>query len=162
MGFLSAWDSTQRIDVSDLVNAPLGTWWIDVKKCLTHGESDEVMRHLMSATMQLGDPTSRGAVPVKTSLSVDAVVDHQGLLVAKSIVRWNLTDEDGGLLPFEPFEALESSLALLPSPVYDRVAEVVVEANTEKKEDSAPFSLERSGGSAFGLDYAPDDSEVLV
>ncbi len=162
MGFLSAWDSTERIDVSDLVHEPFGTWWIDVKKCLTHGESDNVMRHLMSSTMQLGDPTNRGAVPVKTSLSVDAVVDHQELLVAKSIDGWNLPDENGEILPITPFEALENSLALLPSPVYARVAEVVVAANTEKSEDTAPFSSKGSGGGSIGLDYAPDDSEVLV
>jgi len=162
MGFLSAWDSTQRIDVSDLVDAPEGTWWVDVKKCLTHGEADEVMRKLMSSTMTLGDPNSKGALPVTTSLSVDAVVDNQAMLVAKSIVAWNLTDDFDDLLPTSPFEALETSLAALPSPVYDRVAGVVVAANTEKTEETGSFPDERGGSDEVRLDYTPDDREVLV
>lgn len=162
MGFLSAWDSTQRIDVSDLVGAPEGTWWIDVKKCLTHGEADEVMRKLMSSTMTLGDPTAKGSLPVKTSLSVDAVVDNQAMLVAKSIVAWNLTDDFDDLLPFEPFSELERSLALLPSPVYDRVAGVVVAANTEKNEETGSFPDAGGRSDSNGIDYTPNDREVLV
>ncbi len=162
MGFLSAWDSTERIDVSDLVGAEPMTWWVDIKKCLTHGEADEVMRDLMASTMKFGDPTNRGTVPVSASLSVDAVVDHQGILVAKSIVGWNLTDEYDVVLPFAPFEALKRSLSMLPAPVYDRVAEVVVAANTETKDDTAPFSPASSGSDPIGLDYTPDDREVLV
>jgi hypothetical protein len=112
--------------------------------------------------MTLGDPSAHGSVPVRTSLSVNAVVDHQEMLVAKSIVRWNLTDDNGDPLPTSPLDALEQSLDLLPSPVYDRVAGVVVAANTENDKESASFSDESSGGVPFGLDYTPDDSEVLV
>jgi len=162
MGFLSAWDATQRVDVSDLVDSPEGTWWIDVKKCLTHGEADEVMRKLMASTMTLGDPTSKGSLPVKTSLSVDAVVDNQAMLVAKSIVGWNLTDDFDDILPIEPFSALENSLALLPSPVYDRVAGVVVAANTEKSEETASFSSDGGRSDSDGQHYTPNDLEVLV
>ena len=169
MGFLSAWDATERIDVSDLAGDLPGTWWVDVKKCLSHGEADEVMRQLMESTMTLGDPTSKGSLPVKTSLSVDAVVDNQAMLVTRSIEKWNLTDKDGNLLPFEvdeelenPYEPLEKSLKVLPSSVYDRVAGVVVAANTEKSEETGSFPDERRGGDSDGLDYSPNDLEVLV
>lgn len=162
MGFLSAWDATERVDVSDLVGDLPGTWWIDVKRCLSHGEADAVMRQLMGSTMHLGDPTAKGAVPVQTSLTVDAVVDHQAILVAKSIVAWNLTDQNDLPLPTAPFEELERSLALLPSPVYDRVAKVVVEANTETAGDSSTFSAEGGGSDTVGIDYRPDSREILV
>ncbi len=162
MGFLSAWDSTEKIDVSDLVGAEPMTWWVEVKKCLTHGEADQVMRDLMASTMKFGDATSRGGIPVSTSLSVDAVVDHQAILVAKSIVAWNLTDELDDVLPVQPYSALTKSLAMLPAPVYDRVAEVVVAANTEKKDDASPFPVESGGGDSIRLDYTPNDREVLV
>lgn len=162
MGFLSAWDSTEKIDVSDLVGAEPMTWWVEVKKCLTHGEADAVMRELMASTMKFGDATSRGGIPVSTSLSVDAVVDHQAIIVAKSIVSWNLTDDFDVVLPIHPYEALIQSLEMLPAPVYDRVAEVVVAANTENKNDAAPFLVESGGSDSIGIDYTPNDREILV
>lgn len=162
MGFLSAWEDNERIDVSDLVGDEPGTWWVDVKKCLTHGEADAVMRQLMAATVKMGAPSDQGKVPVTTSLSVDAVVDHQGYLVAKSIVGWNLTDAYGDLLPVTPFEALEHSLAILPSPVYDRVAKAVVAANTEDKGETAQFPSDGGSGDPIGQDLTPDGLEVLL
>ncbi len=169
MGFLSAWDQTERIDVSDLAGDLPETWWIDVKKCLTHSEADAVMRELMNSTIKIGDPTQKGSAPVKTSITTDAVADQQSSIVLRSIVGWNLTDDADEILPFEvdeslddPYAPLKRSLALLPSPVYDRVAKVVVAANTETSAESGSFRADSSRSDEAGNDYAPDDSEVLV
>lgn len=162
MGFLSAWEQTERVDVSDLAGDLEGTWWIDVKKCLTHAEADAVQRRLMAATVKMGNPSSKGDVPVMTSLSVDAVADHQAYLVARSIVGWNLTDANGDILPFAPFESLEHSLSLLPSPVYDRVAGVVVAANTETPREAGQFPVSGERSDSSRVDESSDDSEVLV
>jgi predicted glycosyl hydrolase (DUF1957 family) len=161
MGFLSAWDETQRIDVSDLAGAPEGTWWVDIKKCLTHEEANTVMRKLMRSTLEVGETTQRG-VAVKTKLSTDAVVDHQDDLVLMSIVNWNLTDRNGNLLPYAPREALQHSLGDIPSTVYDRISKVVMDANTEKSEEASSFLDGGEGSDQAGENYSPDDSEVLV
>ena len=171
MGFLSAWDDNERIDVSDLAGDLPGTWWVDVKKCLTHAEAEDVMKHLMKGTMQLPDNLTSGGekIKVQTKLSVEAVVDHQAYIVARSIVGWNLTDRNGALLPFEvddtlenPWEPVEASLAKLPAPVYDRVAKVVVAANTESSSETATFPAGDEGRDSDGQDLPSDDRQVLV
>lgn len=163
MGFLSKWDTIERIDVSDLCDDAPGTWWIEVKKCLNHAEADEVLRELMRSTMNIGDVASDDGSPrIKATLSVDSVTDHQGYIVARSIVRWNLTDRMDEPLPTAPLSALTASLAELPAPVYDRVAKVVIAANTEKSKDTASFSLDRQGGDQDGQIRASNDREVLV
>lgn len=168
MGFLSAWDEPQRIDVSDLADELPGTWWVDVKKCLPHDEADEVLRLLMRSTIKMGDPSGDGP-GVRTALSTDSVADQQAQIVVRSIIGWNLTDRNGVVLPFEkdeslenPYQPLEHSLKLLPSPVYDRVAKVVVAANTEKKEETGAFPPRGQGRDSHGAGYTPNDQEVLV
>ena len=168
MGFLSAWDEPQRIDVSDLADELPGTWWVDVKKCLPHDEADEVLRLLMRSTIKMGDPSGDGP-GVRTALSTDSVADQQAQIVVRSIIGWNLTDRNGVVLPFEkdeslenPYQPLEHSLKLLPSPVYDRVAKVVVDANTETKAETASFPAESDGSGESGENYRPNDREILV
>jgi hypothetical protein len=160
MGFLSAWDATERIDVSDLAGELPGTWWIDVKKCLSHDEADRIMRGVVRDSMDFRNTSDDGKPTVK--MSGDVVMNQQARIVATSIAGWNLTDDQDNPLPTTPFEALEHSLSLLPSPVYDRVAKVVVAANTETKEETASFPTPSNGGDASGEDYRPNDREILV
>lgn len=168
MGFLSAWDVNERIDVSDLAGDLPGTWWIDVKKCLSHEEAENVQREMLAQTMKV-TTNSEGKPQVKTTFSPTQGLDNQSRLVSRSIVGWNLTDSDENVLPFEidrkaedPYAVVEASLKLLPSPVYDRVAKVVVAANTEQREETASFSDVGSGSGEGGVDYEPNDKEILV
>ena len=160
MGFLSAWDSTERVDVSDLADDLPGTWWIDVKKCLTHDEADRIMRNVVHESMDFKSADNEGRPKVR--MSGDVVMNQQARIVATSIAGWNLTDDQDNPLPTTPFEALEHSLSLLPSSVYDRVAKVVIAANTETKEETALFSANGDGGDESGENYRPNDREILV
>jgi hypothetical protein len=169
MGFLSAWDSNEHVDVSELAGDLPGTWWVEVKKCLNHAEADEITRRLMAETIKMGKPDDKGGVAIETTLSMDAVTDQQEAILVRSIVSWNLTDKDGNVLPFEkddsldnPYENLERSLKILPASVYDAINKVVVANNTVKKEESATFPDGGDGEHKDGLDYKRNAGEILV
>jgi len=158
MGFLSNWDEAKRIDVSDLAGADEGTWWVDIKPCLTHEEADRILRKMMRSTVKITG--GQGTTGVRTQLSTDDLVNQQANIILESVIGWNLTDRDGNVLPIG--DQLEASLKLLPSPVYDRIAKEVTAANSEKSGEVADFP---SGGGEFiqdGEDESSDDSEVLV
>lgn len=161
MGFLSAWDGATRIDVSDLAGDPPGTWWVDLKRCLTHEEAEAVMRALAGKAIDV-DNTAGENAKIRSKLSMDTVIDHQEDLVLMSILSWNLTDRDGTLLPFHPTEELKESLSHIPSPVYDRIAEAVMAANSETREEAKTFPAAGSGSSENADDDTSDDREVLV
>lgn len=159
MGFLSAWDEYKRIDVSDLTGAPEGTWWVDVKKCLTHEEADQVLRKLMRAT---ADGVARDGAVAMDGQRMDAAIEHQSDIVLMSIAGWNLTDKSDQILPYDNRAQVQDSLNKLPRTVYDKIAKEVMAANTETKEEVASFSSGSEGVDASGDNYTPDDSEVLV
>jgi len=159
MGFLSAWDEYERVDVSDLTGDPEGTWWVDIKKCLTHEEADQVMRKLMRAT---ADGLARDGSVTISPERVDATLDHQSDLVLMSVVRWNLTDNNNQILPHDNKAQLQESLGLLPTTVYDKILKAVMEANTETKEEVASFPAGGKGSDQAGEHYSPNDQEVLV
>jgi len=159
MGFLSNWDGTTVIDVSHHTGDPEGTWWVEVKQCLTHEEADRILRKMMKSTIKINGGKDGG---VRTSLSTDAIADQQGNLVLESILAWNLTDNNDEPLPVRPLEALERSLRMLPSPVYDEVAKVVIAANTTTSADEADFP---DGGLELaedGENVPSNDREVVV
>ena len=161
MGFLSAWDQEDRIDVSDLAGAPLGTWWVDVKRTLSHAENELVMKRLMKQTVKIAQTGSKPEITTE-GVSVDGILSHQTDLVVASIVAWNLTDSNDQPLPVMPKEALLDSLNKLPATVFDRIAQVVMDANTEKPEEVATFHLGSISGNQDGQDDSSDDREVLV
>ena len=159
MGFLSAWDDTHRIDMSDLRGDPEGTWWVDVKKCLSHAEAERLTKQMMKSTIKISGGKGGG---VRTQMSTDAIVDQQSGIVLESIVDWNLTDKNDVELPLEPHEDLARSLAMLPAPVYDRISTYVVPANTPNRDDEATFP---DGGIELaedGEDVPSDDHQVVV
>jgi hypothetical protein len=164
MGFLSAWDANERIDVSELAGDLPGTWWVDVKKCLNHGEADELLNRLLDDSLKIDEGGE-----VKSTLTTSRSVGYQADIVAASIVQWNLTDQNDVVLPYErdeslkdPLETIKASLKLVPASVYDRLAKVVIPANTEKKGETASFRHDRDGGNSDGEHYSANDREVLV
>ncbi len=157
MGFLSAWDETKRIDVSDLAGADEGTWWVDIKPCLSHEEADRILRKMMRSTVKIAGGPDGG---VRTQMNTDNLVDQQRNIVLESILEWNLTDRQGNLLPLG--DQVEASLDSLPSPVYDRIAKVVMAANSESKAETADFPAGGVELDQDGEDEPSDGSEVLL
>ena len=128
-GFLSMYNTPERLIVAD-------GYWVDVKQTLTTEEYANSQRVLLGK-LSLDDG--------KISTEPDTIA-YQFELVSSSIVDWNLTDEDGVLLPLSPPEAKVASIKKLPQSVfvmlYERVNEVV---KPRSKDDEISFRPDGQG-----------------
>jgi len=113
MGFLSAYSSTQRIDVGD-------GYWIEVRECLPIMDKQRAEKALASSPRV--DMAGNGSV------SLDTVAFHNEMIAA-SIVNWNLDDDNGQVWALAPESVKRVNISRLPAPVFDQVWEVVDKLN---------------------------------
>jgi len=113
MGFLSAYSSTQKIDVGD-------GYWIEVRECLPIMDKQRAEKALASSPRV--DMSGNGSV------SLDTVAFHNEMIAA-SIVNWNLDDDNGQVWALTPESVKRVNISRLPAPVFDQVWDVVDKLN---------------------------------
>ena len=114
-GFLSLFNEPERINVAK-------GFWIDIKKSLTAEDYEAAQRAL------LGKMVMNGA---NLTAEPDTIL-YQHELVFRSIIDWNLTDENGELLPLTPAQAKHDSIRRLPQVVFVDIYEKINEASTPR------------------------------
>lgn len=118
-GFLSIYAQVERVELPDSVCTEPG-FWIDLKVSLTTKDDADAQRALMRPRMRSVDGVS----------STESDMDYGAfskIRVLRSIVAWNLTDENERPLPVD-----ESSIALLPQKVFAFIASRVNELNNPR------------------------------
>ena len=124
-GFLSLFNEPERVVVAD-------GFWIDVKKALTAEDYEAAQRALFGKMSMSNEGLS--AEP--------DTIAYQHELVFRAIVEWNLTDENGELLPLTPSDAKHASIRRLPQSVFLDVYERVNEASAPRsKDDEVRFRI---------------------
>lgn len=128
---------------------------VTVKNCLTSDEYAHVQQLLGNgrATVRLnGGPSA-------VSIDLPAAMREMAF---RSVVTWNLDDEDGTPWPLEPEKDKRASVARLPYPVLQQVYEKCDELNSPRQgKDAAQFpgealsGAEDGGGGAAGADGLP-------
>jgi hypothetical protein len=102
-GFLALFNTPDRIEVTDD-----GAFWIDIKTSLTADDYEHAQRVLFGKMAMKGGDLS--ATP--------DTISYQHELVFRAVVDWNLTDEDGDLLPLEPEKAKHDSIRRIPQSIF--------------------------------------------
>lgn len=160
MGFLSAYEGTETIDLGD-------GWWVKVRKCLSSVE-------LGWAQSAMGADRQRveGNGNQYADLNVQA---FQRELVVQSIDSWNLTDADDrplpldagpgparhGQNPYPPNCPRRVSVGRLPAPVFAQVYDKCNEMNgTRDPDEAARFPDPAVGGGPDG-DGRPGDPPAV-
>ena len=128
-------------------------WWVDMRE-LTQGDAGYVeskLTHGVKITEQ------GGTIP-------DGVVNSWRLeQVARSIVDWNLTDENEQRLPVYPLNDLKSSLKQLPARVFAILHDTSEELNKQESDAESVRFPEPTVGGSVGADdngHAPDPERV--
>ncbi len=148
MGFLSSYDGTEIVDVSDLVGADAGTWTVTVKKSLTN-------KDYLLAKQYLSRVISGKSVP--------DIAGHQRELVVAAVVDWNLTDASDNPLPVFPVDAKRKSIERLPEQVFTRIYRHVNDANSDRTEDEdATFPQRADAVNDEGNDLGSAGIEALL
>jgi len=145
-GFLSLFNEPERIIVAD-------GYWIDVKSSLNAADYEAAQRAL------LGKMSMQGG---NLSAEPDTVA-YQHELVFRAIVDWNLTDEDGQLLPLTPATEKHTSIRRLPQSAFVAIYEKINDAATPRKREEEirfPVGSESGDNGAAGLDGVSESSEV--
>lgn len=132
-GFLSLYSGPERLHVGD-------TYWIDVKRSLTVEDYETAQRVLLGHMVMEG--SGLRAEPDS--------VGYQTELVCLGIVDWNLTDENGELLPLEPDTAKRASIRRLPQRVFLDVYQRVNDSTTPRTTDDEASFRSGGAGSASG------------
>jgi hypothetical protein len=141
LGFLSAYEGTQRIDLGD-------GYWVDVKKCISIVEKQRAEQTLV-ANPTISPTTGHGSAKLDTTGFAD-------VLMEASIVAWNLDDDDGTVWPLSPAQKKRDSIHRLPAPVYDQIYQVVDELNGPGSQaDRQRFPGAGVGGDLDGSAGAP-------
>lgn len=167
MGFTTKWAIPKTVDFSDFTDDPEGTWWVRVRRSLSHAEDDKLTRKLVESTVQVESvQTSSGIVrrpKADANVSAAAALDYKDEVIVRSILEWNLTDDDDQVFPFGTPEEIRASLAQLPETVYDRLSKEISAAKKAREpEEEARFPSGDDGGDQSGIDNASDAGEVLV
>jgi hypothetical protein len=153
MGFLSQYDGVERIDLGEHEGTE---YYVEVKKCLSHGESEAAERALVAVEMEEQKDGKSKAV-----MTPDMVTNTEEMVVA-SIVDWNLTDSADKLLGLHPEEILRASVKKLPQAVFDKIAKRVRELNADRtEEEDAQFPAGGERGAEGGEVEPSDDHQVL-
>lgn len=138
MGFLSAYDGTEDLDLSDLTHDEPGTWTVTIKKALTNKQLYQAKQHLARIIKGKASPN---------------VAAYQAEMVIAAVVDWNLTDANNHDLPLYPNERKEASITGLPEVVYQRILARVQELNREPTDEEAnSFRADGDGGDERGPD----------
>lgn len=128
-GFLSDYAATTTITFGDE-----GQWWVKVRQHLRRGDFRAAQTALVRPIMSFTGTDS------DTKAETHGDVDHVGYqneLVVRGVVDWNLTDENGVLLPLAPEAARRQSVDALPEEVFEKIVAVLQPARPAKKEDEA-------------------------
>lgn len=163
MGFLAAYEGTERIDLGR-------GFWADVKKCLSTAEMGHV-----EATMGSG----RQKVDVSNGGRQFAELDIRASwleLVVQSLVEWNLTEDDdrtvwpldAGSHPVKPGDnpyprgcPRRRSVNRLPDPVFKQIWKVCDELNSPQQgAEAASFPEQDELGDPDGDAGASDPGAV--
>lgn len=118
--------------VEDGTENPYATFYVKVKKYLSKTEFEGAQKKLTMGSERMtmktkGEGRTEDAEGI-TEMSLDSA-SYQTEMVARSIVEWNLTDEDNKPLPYRPMPALLGSLGRIPQPAFAYLAKKVGELN---------------------------------
>lgn len=138
MGYLSLFDKVERLVVGKDAETE---YWIDYKPVLSTGDTQECERFLAGASQEV---TQVGNEPVmKSSANIMA---YQNEAVVRMIVDWNLTDENGVMLPRDTVEQKRESVKRLPIAVFNKLLATYTENTKLEERVDAPFRGADAGG----------------
>jgi len=142
-GFLSLFNTPERIEVAD-------GFWIDVKSTLSTEDYEYAQRALLGKMTMIGGGELR---------SEPDTIRYQQELVSRSIVAWNLTDEDGKVLPHATEEEKMESIRRIPQSVFVLVFQKV---SDDTKPRSSDEELKfRSSGEVSAVGDGETETPVL-
>jgi hypothetical protein len=122
-GFLSLFNEPERLIVAK-------GFWIDIKTSLTAQDYEAAQRALLGKMSMSGN---------NLTAEPDTIA-YQNELVYRSIVSWNLTDEEGNDLPLEPAKLKHISIGRLPQAVFIDIYERINESSKPRSgEDEIQF-----------------------
>jgi hypothetical protein len=129
MGFLTFGDPL-RVDLGE-------NWWVDIRPGLSFGDLAEAQKALSKYSVSGGD-------------SLEAAPDlgaYQLEMVAKSVISWNLTDEQDGPLPLSPYANRLASIRRLPQWAFNRIYGEVARVNSDRTpKEEAQFPARADDG----------------
>jgi hypothetical protein len=145
LGFLSAYEGTERIDLD-------GGYWIDIKNCLSADEMQHAEK-ILAARPTVNTGGGGGTTQIDPA-------GYRNALMTASIVDWNLDEDDGTPWALAPIGAKHRNIGRLPSTVYETIWTKVDAANERTTGDkSAQFrdETERSAADGDAGAAVPDD-----
>ncbi len=132
-GFLSLYNKSERVNLVNVPETDDGAFWVDVKVSINKADYDAAQRRLMRNKLNMSGNKS----------TLDGDLDIPGFeeeMLVRSIVGWNLTDDNGSSLPLVPEPALRKAIMSLPASVIAQVYERVNELNARRGEvETASF-----------------------
>lgn len=130
-GFLSDYNKTRRVPIG----RPERGYWAEIREVLSVGDKEEADRALARA--HVGD----GGVQMEMD-----TVGYRQLMVLRSIIAWNLDNEDGTIWPI----TLES-IKRLPDLEFNSLHAVIDKLNAPpSKSEQAQFPEGDGGGDSDG------------
>jgi hypothetical protein len=152
MGFLNIYAATEKIYVGTDADTQ---WWVEIRISLTKADYDGAQESLGMSAFRFAAGQSSAA----TTMNLTA---YQTEVVARSIVNWNLTDENDVMLPIGSLAEKRTSLARLPQSVFNAIYERVNEYNTPSSEARQSFRPQDNGGRPSGANDQSEDSTSLA
>ena len=121
--YLSRHNAPVKVDLGD-------GFWVEVKTHLSHGETKAAKKALMKATLRMVDDEQ------ETSAEID-MVEYQQAKAFAAIIAWNLTDDNGEVLPLTPDEARLASIDKMEDEDFDKVMVTIEGVKDKTKKGSA-------------------------
>jgi hypothetical protein len=142
-GFLALFNEPERVTVAE-------GFWIDLRTSLS-AEDYEAGQRVLLGRMTMTDSKLN---------STPDTIGYQHELVFRSIVDWNLTDEEGAVLPLEPAKEKHDSIRRLPQLVFiDLYQRITVASTPRGGQEESTF---RDGGDASDPGNESSNGEVPV
>lgn len=146
-GFLSLYRGTQRVVIPTDDGQE---WWVEVKESIPQGDFQAAQALLFR----------NSAVDAKGPRAQTDMLGFQLELTSRALVNWNLTDEQGTILPFGTLVEKQASLLSLPAPVYKLIAEKVATLNgSRSKDETNSFRAGSEAGHTGEANDQPDPAE---
>lgn len=143
MGFLSAYEGTQRVVID-----PERNYWVELREVLSQGARQKAEQELMGRQQLNGNDVL---------MKMDVVGYRQAMLLA-SIKDWNLDDDNGRVWPIN-----QQSVQRLPGPVFDQLWSIVDKSNAPRSvAEQRQFHGAGSDGGADGTWSAGESEPVLA
>lgn len=142
---------------SETMTVPAGgDYFIKIKTSLTHADKEAADKHLHKVRGSLDD---RGKVQAITSPDL---IGYNRVLVSRSIVDWNLDEDDGTKWALTPEQVKEHNVGRLPNLVFERLLKHVEALNRPDPAEERAFRHEDSGSDQDGDTGAADFAAVSV